>query len=62
MINIVTQILLYLIVLVMLGKSLDKYMAKVYEGDKVFLSPVLNPIEKLIYKIIGTNNYRLFFL
>ncbi|WZL72019.1 potassium-transporting ATPase subunit KdpA [Clostridiaceae bacterium 35-E11] len=56
MINIVTQILLYLIILVVLGKPLGKYMAKVYEGKKVFLSPILRPIEKLIYKIIGTNS------
>lgn len=56
MINIVIQILLYLIILVVLGKPLGKYMAKVYEGEKVFLSPVLRPIEKLIYKIIGTKS------
>lgn len=56
MINIITQILLYLIILVILGKPLGKYMAKVYEGEKVFLSPVLKPVEKLIYRIIGTNS------
>lgn len=54
MINIVIQIVLYLIILVLLGKPLGKYMAKVYEGEKVFLTPVIRPIEKIFYKLIGT--------
>lgn len=55
MINIITQILLYLTILIVIGKPLGRYMAKVYEGEKVFLSPIVNPIETVIYKIIGTN-------
>ena len=30
-----------------------KYIAKVYGGEKTFLDPVLNPIEKFIYRFIG---------
>ncbi|MBB6214175.1 K+-transporting ATPase ATPase A chain [Anaerosolibacter carboniphilus] len=54
MMNIITQIVLYLVILVLLGKPLGKYMAKVYEGEKVILSPVLTPIENFIYRLIGT--------
>lgn len=54
MINIIIQIILYLIILVLLGKPLGKYMAEVYEGKKVFLTPVIKPIEKIFYKMIGT--------
>ncbi|ESU28251.1 potassium-transporting ATPase subunit A [Flavobacterium limnosediminis JC2902] len=41
--------------LITLGLSipLGKYIAKVYTGQKTFLDPVFNPIEKLFYKISG---------
>ncbi|MTI56572.1 potassium-transporting ATPase subunit KdpA [Geosporobacter ferrireducens] len=58
MMNIITQIALYLILLVLLGKPLGKYMAKVYEGEKVALSPLLRPVENFIYKLIGTEKDR----
>ena len=55
MINIFVQVLLYLVLLVVLGKPLGKYMAKVYEGEKNLLSPILEPIENFTYKILKTN-------
>jgi len=41
--------------LITLGLSipLGKYVAKVYLGQKTFLDPIFNPIEKLFYKISG---------
>lgn len=41
--------------LITLGLSipLGKYIAKVYLGQKTFLDPIFNPIEKLFYKISG---------
>lgn len=41
--------------LITLGLSipLGKYIAKVYSGQKTFLDPVFNPIEKLFYKSSG---------
>lgn len=46
------QYALYLIILVALAIPLGKYIGKVMQGEKVFLSPILRPCEKLIYKIM----------
>ncbi|MGZ3712894.1 MAG: potassium-transporting ATPase subunit KdpA, partial [Bdellovibrionota bacterium] len=32
---------------------LAKYMEKVFDGSKTFLSPIFGPIERLIYKLLG---------
>lgn len=40
-------------VLLALVKPLGGYMAKVFQGDRTFLSFVLGPCEKLIYRISG---------
>jgi K+-transporting ATPase ATPase A chain len=51
------QIIMYLIVLVLLVKPLGLYMAKVYLGEYTFLSPVIGPLERFVYrlaKIIST--------
>jgi K+-transporting ATPase ATPase A chain len=47
------QIGLYLIVLVALVKPLGAYMARVYQGERTFLDPVLHPVERLIYLAAG---------
>lgn len=47
------QILLYLAVLVALVKPLGTFMAKVYEGERTFLTPVLGPSEQGIYRLAG---------
>ena len=47
------QIGLYLIVLLLLVKPLGSFMARVYEGERTFLSPVLGPVERFIYRLIG---------
>jgi K+-transporting ATPase ATPase A chain len=47
------QIGLYLVVLLILVKPLGSFMAKVYQGERTFLSPALGPAERLIYRIIG---------
>jgi K+-transporting ATPase ATPase A chain len=47
------QVVLYLVVLVALARPLGIFMANVYEGRRTFLSPVLRPIERLIYKLSG---------
>ena len=47
------QIGLYLIVLLLLVKPLGSFMARVYQGERTFLSPVLGPVERLIYRITG---------
>jgi potassium-transporting ATPase potassium-binding subunit len=45
------QILFYFVVLIILVKPIGGYMAKVYQGEPTFLSPILKPIERLIYRI-----------
>jgi K+-transporting ATPase ATPase A chain len=47
------QIALYLFVLLLLVKPLGSYMARVYQGERTFLTPVIRPIERLIYRITG---------
>lgn len=48
-------ILVYLVILLVLGKFLGGYIAKVFEGKSVFLSRFISPIENTIYKILGIN-------
>lgn len=38
---------------VLLAIPLGKYIAKVYAGDRTLLDPILNPIEKVFFKISG---------
>ena len=52
MINSIIQYSLYLIILVVLAIPLGKYIGKVMNGEKVFLSKIFNPIENFIYKIL----------
>jgi K+-transporting ATPase ATPase A chain len=47
------QIGLYLLVLLLLVKPLGAYMAHVYQGERTFLTPVVRPVERLIYRIVG---------
>jgi len=48
------QLGLYLLILILLVKPLGTYMARVYQGERTFVSPVVGPIERLIYRILGT--------
>ena len=49
------QIIFYLVVLVLLAKPLGSFMAKVYQGERTFLTPVFAPLEKLTYRLAGVN-------
>lgn len=49
-INTLIQLNLFMMVLFMLVKPLGWYMARVYEGQDVFLNRVLSPLERLIYR------------
>lgn len=53
--NAVLQYLVFLVVLVALAIPLGKYCANVMDGKRVFLTPVLSPIEKIIYKLSGVD-------
>lgn len=47
------QMFLYLAVLLLLAKPLGSYMARVYRGERTWLSPVLRPVERLLYRLFG---------
>jgi K+-transporting ATPase ATPase A chain len=47
------QLGLFLLVLLLLVKPLGTYMARVYQGERVFLSPVIKPAEGFIYRVTG---------
>jgi K+-transporting ATPase ATPase A chain len=52
------QILFYLFVIFLLTKPVGIYLARVFEGEKTFLDPVLRPMEKLVYRITGVDEKR----
>ncbi|HEY5513821.1 MAG TPA: potassium-transporting ATPase subunit KdpA [Geomonas sp.] len=47
------ETVLFFVVLLALVKPLGTFMAKVYQGERTFLSPVLVPCENLLYRICG---------
>ena len=47
------QIIAYLVILLVLAKPLGSFMARVFQGERTFMSPVLGPVERFIYRIIG---------
>jgi len=49
----ILQIVLYLLIIVACVKPVGSFMAKVFEGERTFLHPVLRWLEVLTYKAIG---------
>ncbi|HTP84431.1 MAG TPA: potassium-transporting ATPase subunit KdpA [Alphaproteobacteria bacterium] len=49
------QIAIYCVLILAVTKPLGAYMARVFEGERTFLSPVLGPIERAIYAVCGVN-------
>lgn len=41
-----------------IGIPLGKYMARVYAGEKTLLDPVMNPLEKILYRLSGIDPNR----
>jgi potassium-transporting ATPase potassium-binding subunit len=50
------QIILYLFILLLLVKPLGGYMARVFQGERVFLTRAAGPVEHLIYRIARVNS------
>jgi potassium-transporting ATPase potassium-binding subunit len=44
---------LFFLIVLALTKPLGLYMARIFEGERTWLSPVLLPVEKLIYRLCG---------
>lgn len=49
------QLIFYLVVLLLLAKPLGTHMARVYQGERTFLHPIVQPVERLFYRALGTN-------
>ncbi len=49
------QLIFYMVVLIVLAKPLGAFMARVYQGERTFLDPVLRPVEKVIYRLSGVH-------
>ncbi len=47
------QFAIYILVLLVLVKPLGLYMARVYQGERTFLSPVVAPVERFFYRLAG---------
>jgi K+-transporting ATPase ATPase A chain len=52
------QIAIYFAVLTALVVPLGRYMARVFEGERTFLSPVLRPVEVAFYRLSGVDERR----
>lgn len=50
MMNVALQMIIYCVILVVLAIPLGSYMGKVMNGERVFLSRLLLPVENLIYR------------
>ncbi|TPK75515.1 potassium-transporting ATPase subunit KdpA [Mesorhizobium sp. B2-4-15] len=48
------QVLVYCAIIASLVKPLGGYMYRVFNGDRTFLSPVLRPLERGLYRVSGT--------
>jgi potassium-transporting ATPase potassium-binding subunit len=49
------QIAVYFLIILAVAKPMGLFMARLFEGKKTFLHPVLRPIETLTYKAVGIN-------
>src|SRR5665811_969708 len=52
------QILLYCAIIVAITPVLGAYMTRVFNGERTFLSPVLRPVEAMLYGIGGVDEKR----
>jgi K+-transporting ATPase ATPase A chain len=51
-------IVVYFGILLALTKPLGIYMARLFSGERVFLSPVVRPVERGVYKLAGVDERR----
>ena len=49
------QIALFSVIVIALTKPLGGYMTRVFNGDRTFLSPLLRPVERVLYSLCGVN-------
>ncbi len=49
------QIALFLALLLLLARPFGAYMARVFSGERTVLSPILGPVERIVYRICGVD-------
>jgi K+-transporting ATPase ATPase A chain len=52
------QIGLYLLVILVVTKPIGVFITRVFNREKTFLDPILRPVEKLVYRLIGVDENR----
>ena len=52
------QILVFLALILGVTKPMGVFMARVFNGEKTFMDPVLRPIERLLYRVTGVEQDR----
>jgi len=50
------QAIIFFLIVLAVTKPLGSYMARVFQGERTWLSPVLVPVERLIYRICGVRD------
>ena len=51
--NGILQIVAFFGLILLITKPLGSFMAKVFQGERTFLHPVIRPLERLLYKLCG---------
>lgn len=54
--NSIVQVLVFLLLVLLVTKPLGLYMTKVFAGERTWLSPVLVPVERLLYRWSGVDS------
>ncbi|MDR3408777.1 MAG: potassium-transporting ATPase subunit KdpA [Methylovirgula sp.] len=49
------QIALFAVLIIALTKPVGYYMTRVFAGERTFLSPILRPVERVVYAICGVD-------
>ena len=49
----VYQIVAYFLIILALARPMGLFMARVFEGERTFLHPLLRPLERLLYRLSG---------
>jgi K+-transporting ATPase ATPase A chain len=53
--NSVLQVLIFLAIVPLITKPFGLYMTNVFTGKRTWLSPVVGPVERLFYRLMGVN-------
>jgi K+-transporting ATPase ATPase A chain len=49
------QIAVFFLIILAVAKPMGIFMAKLFEGKRTFLHPILRPVEAVIYKAVGVS-------